>query len=43
VCGFRLYVERENAAAQAVYRAIGMQETRYRVYEALKPGVRFYR
>ena len=43
VCGFRLYVERENAAAQAVYRAIGMHETRYRVYEALKPGVRFYR
>jgi ribosomal protein S18 acetylase RimI-like enzyme len=43
VCGFRLYVERENAAAQAVYRALGMQETRYRVYEALKPGVRFYR
>ena len=43
VCGFRLYVERGNAAAQAVYRALGMQETHYRVYEALKPGVRFYR
>jgi ribosomal protein S18 acetylase RimI-like enzyme len=43
VCGFRLYVERENAAAQAVYRALGMQETGYRVYEALKPGIRFYR
>lgn len=43
VCGFRLYVERDNAAAQAVYRALGMGETHYRVYEELKPGVRFYR
>jgi ribosomal protein S18 acetylase RimI-like enzyme len=43
VRGFRLYVERDNAAAQAVYRAIGMHETHYRVYEALNPGVRFYR
>jgi ribosomal protein S18 acetylase RimI-like enzyme len=43
VCGFRLYVERENAAAQAVYRRLGMAETHYLVYEELKPGVRFYR
>jgi ribosomal protein S18 acetylase RimI-like enzyme len=43
VCGFRLYVERENARAQATYRALGMQETRYLVFEELKPGVRFYR
>lgn len=43
VCGFRLYVERENAAAQLVYRALGMTETHYRVYEELKPGIRFYR
>jgi ribosomal protein S18 acetylase RimI-like enzyme len=43
VCGFRLYVERGNAAAQAVYRRLGMAETHYRVYEELKPGVRFYR
>ena len=42
-CGFRLYVERENAQAQAVYRALGMGETHYRVFEELKPGVRFYR
>jgi ribosomal protein S18 acetylase RimI-like enzyme len=33
VCGFRLYVERENAAAQATYRALGMHEGVYRVYE----------
>ena len=43
VCGFRLYVERENSAAQSVYRALGMSETHYRVFEELKPGVRFYR
>ena len=43
VCGFRLYVERENARAQATYQALGMKETRYLVFEELKPGVRFYR
>jgi ribosomal protein S18 acetylase RimI-like enzyme len=43
VCGFRLYVERENSRAQAAYRAAGMQETRYLVFEELKPGVRFFR
>lgn len=43
VCGFRLYVERENAAAQSAYRKLGMEETHYRVFEELKPGVRFYR
>ena len=43
VCGFRLYVERENSAAQAVYAALGMKATRYLVFEELKPGVRFYR
>ena len=43
VCGFRLYVERENGRAQATYHALGMKETRYLVFEDLKPGVRFYR
>ena len=43
VCGFRLYVERENAAAQETYGALGMKPTRYLVFEELKPGVRFYR
>jgi ribosomal protein S18 acetylase RimI-like enzyme len=43
VCGFRLYVERENSRAQATYRALGMKETRYLVFEELKPGIRFYR
>ena len=41
VCGFRLYVERENAAAQATYRALGMHETDYRIMEELRPGVRY--
>lgn len=42
VCGFRLYVERENHRAQATYRAAGMSETGYVVFEELKPGVRFF-
>lgn len=32
-CGLRLYVERDNAGAMATYRALGMIETRYRLYE----------
>ena len=43
VCGFRLYVERENSRAQATYSALGMKQTHYLVFEELKPGVRFYR
>ena len=35
VVGIRLYVERENAAAQRTYAAIGMTETPYRVYEEM--------
>ena len=34
VCGVRLYVERENRDAQAVYEAMGMSATSYRLYEA---------
>jgi ribosomal protein S18 acetylase RimI-like enzyme len=41
VCGLRLYVEHENAAAQATYAAVGMQRTDYHVYEQLRPGVVF--
>ena len=33
VYGLRLYVERENAGAQATYRALGMHETHYRLFE----------
>ena len=39
VCGFRLYVERENAAAQATYRALGMDGTDYLLFEQMKAGV----
>jgi ribosomal protein S18 acetylase RimI-like enzyme len=42
VCGFRLYVERDNLRAQATYRAAGMEQTHYILFEELKPGVRFY-
>ena len=42
VVGFRLYVDHDNARARRVYRALGMTETRYRVFEQLKPGIRFF-
>ncbi len=32
-CGIRLYVERDNAGAQATYASLGMKETGYRLYE----------
>lgn len=32
-CGLRLYVEHENHGAMATYRAMGMHETHYRLYE----------
>src|SRR3954470_10475853 len=36
VCGFRLYVEHENANAQATYRSLGMEGTDYLLFEQLK-------
>ena len=35
VCGFRLYVERENTVAQKTYASLGMKETYYRMYEEM--------
>lgn len=35
VCGLRLYVERTNTGAQHAYRALGMTETSYRLYEEM--------
>jgi ribosomal protein S18 acetylase RimI-like enzyme len=32
-CGLRLYVEQDNHGAMATYRAMGMVETHYRLYE----------
>jgi ribosomal protein S18 acetylase RimI-like enzyme len=37
VCGLRLYVERENSAAQAAYAALGMRRTAYHLYETEFP------
>lgn len=34
VCGLRLYVERENERAQAIYRHLGMRDAGYRILEA---------
>jgi ribosomal protein S18 acetylase RimI-like enzyme len=34
VCGFRLYVERENFKARKAYEKLGMGETRYAMYES---------
>jgi ribosomal protein S18 acetylase RimI-like enzyme len=33
VCGVRLYVEAQNSRAKRVYQMIGMERTRYEVYE----------
>lgn len=33
VCGIRLYVENDNARAQATYAALGMDDAHYRVFE----------
>lgn len=35
VCGFRLYVEQENAVAQRTYQDMGMEETSYKLFEEL--------
>lgn len=36
VCGFRLYVEKENESAQAVYKKLGMEKTYYQLYEEIR-------
>lgn len=33
VCGLRLYVEKDNAAARQTYESLGMREAHYRMYE----------
>ena len=33
VCGFRLYVEKENERAQKVYEKLGMESSHYLMYE----------
>ncbi|TNF88840.1 MAG: GNAT family N-acetyltransferase [Gammaproteobacteria bacterium] len=41
VCGFRLYVERDNSVAQKTYSALGMNQTEYRIYEELIPNLEY--
>ena len=41
VCGFRLYVEKQNTIAQSTYDNVGMNETHYKMYEELKTSVIF--
>jgi ribosomal protein S18 acetylase RimI-like enzyme len=41
VCGFRLYVERDNSGAQKTYQSLGMTETEYKIFEELKPGLAY--
>ncbi len=41
VCGFRLYVERENTRAQKTYQSLGMRETVYKMYEELQQGLTY--
>lgn len=36
-CGFRLYVEKTNAAAQRVYAKLGMEESHYLMFEDHRP------
>jgi GNAT superfamily N-acetyltransferase len=42
VCGFRLYVEKDNTVAHQTYASLGMVQTDYLIYEELKPGVRYF-
>lgn len=35
VCGFRLYVEKENVRAQKVYEKLGMESSHYLMYEEM--------
>lgn len=35
VCGFRLYVEKENEKAQKVYEKLGMESSHYLMYEEM--------
>lgn len=41
VCGFRLYVEKDNTVAQETYAALGMAPTDYLIFEQMKPGLRY--
>jgi len=40
ICGFRLYVERDNTVARKTYESLGMEETCYLMYSAGTRGPR---
>ncbi|MGD1951307.1 MAG: GNAT family N-acetyltransferase [Leptolyngbyaceae cyanobacterium] len=42
VCGFRLYVEKDNVRAQSTYTTLGMSQSPYFLFEELKPGIDFF-
>ena len=37
ICGFRLYVEKDNLIAQQTYRSLNMEETPYLLFEEELP------
>ena len=41
VCGFRLYVEKDNINAQKTYSALGMEATHYLLFEELSENTDF--
>ena len=41
VCGFRLYVERDNTKAQQTYASLGMEKTPYLLFEEIMPGIAY--
>ena len=41
VCGFRLYVDRDNTHAQKSYQSLGMIETEYKLFEELKQSLEY--
>lgn len=43
VCGFRLYVDRDNITAQKTYESLGMSETEYKIFEELNPTLEYKR
>jgi len=38
ICGYRLYVEKDNLKAQQTYQSLGMTETDYFIYEEMTTG-----
>jgi ribosomal protein S18 acetylase RimI-like enzyme len=41
VCGFRLYVEKDNVVAQQTYKKMGMNITNYMMFEESRSGLKY--